>query len=103
MFFILISDGVFFFLPRKHWDVQSVEAAENIAYSNKKLGWHQDLLYFESPPGIQLLHCKEQAEEGGETGFMDAVEAADRFEKLFPEEFALLSKTPVTYNFSNMG
>lgn len=29
----------------------------NIAYSNMALELHQDLPYYESPPGVQLLHC----------------------------------------------
>ncbi len=29
----------------------------NIAYSNAGLDLHMDLAYFESPPGLQLLHC----------------------------------------------
>ena len=29
----------------------------NIAYSGTKLLPHMDLVYYESPPGLQLLHC----------------------------------------------
>ena len=29
----------------------------NIAYSGVKLIPHMDLVYYESPPGLQLLHC----------------------------------------------
>ena len=29
----------------------------NIAYSSTKLGFHMDLMYYESPPGLQFLHC----------------------------------------------
>lgn len=28
----------------------------NVAYSNRGLVYHQDLLYYESPPGVQFLH-----------------------------------------------
>lgn len=85
----------------RHWDVRDVPGAENIAYTAKQLGWHQDLLYFESPPGLQLLHCLEAAEQGGETLFLDGVAAANAFEAEHPEDFALLSKLHITYHYSN--
>lgn len=31
----------------------------NIAYSNAALELHMDLMYYESPPGLQFLHCIE--------------------------------------------
>jgi hypothetical protein len=39
------------------FDVISTENPINIAYSNIALDLHQDLPYYESPPGVQLLHC----------------------------------------------
>ena len=29
----------------------------NLAYSAAPLEFHNDLVYYESPPGIQFLHC----------------------------------------------
>ncbi len=29
----------------------------NIAYSSAPLAFHMDLAYYESPPGLQFLHC----------------------------------------------
>jgi hypothetical protein len=84
-----------------HWDVRDVAGADNVAYTSRQLGWHQDLLYFESPPGLQLLHCREAAVVGGETMFLDAVAAANVFEQEFPEDFALLSKLHITFQYSN--
>jgi hypothetical protein len=37
--------------------VVSTDNPINIAYSNVALDLHQDLPYYESPPGVQLLHC----------------------------------------------
>jgi gamma-butyrobetaine dioxygenase len=84
-----------------HWDVRNVAGADNVAYTAKQLGWHQDLLYFESPPGLQLLHCLEAAANGGETLFLDGVAAANAFEAEHPEDFLLLSKLHITYQYSN--
>jgi hypothetical protein len=39
------------------FDVVSTDNPINIAYSNIALDLHQDLPYYESPPGVQLLHC----------------------------------------------
>jgi len=46
-----------FFLCLQSFDVKSVPSPINIAYSNVALGLHMDLMYYESPPGLQLLHC----------------------------------------------
>ena len=86
------------------WDVKDVAGdAENIAYTSKKLGWHQDLLYLESPPGLQLLHCLEQSQVGGETLFMDGVKASEDFRKAFPKEHKILSTVKLQYYFKGMG
>ena len=39
------------------WDVVAQEGAINIAYTGEPLAAHMDLCYYESPPGLQLLHC----------------------------------------------
>ena len=39
------------------FDVIVEEEPINIAYSGAKLLLHMDLVYYESPPGLQLLHC----------------------------------------------
>ena len=43
--------------PGTIFDVVSTDNPINIAYSNIALDLHQDLPYYESPPGVQLLHC----------------------------------------------
>ena len=39
------------------FDVESCPNPINVAYSDVALGLHTDLAYYESPPGLQLLHC----------------------------------------------
>ena len=34
-----------------------MDMPNDIAYTGEKLSLHMDLLYYESPPGLQLLHC----------------------------------------------
>lgn len=86
-----------------HWDVRAVADAQNVAYSNLVLDWHQDLLYFESPPGLQLLHCLSQADRGGATLFLDGVAAAESFQAAAPAHYAQLSRTKLPYHYTAMG
>ena len=39
------------------FDVKVDKNPINIAYSNQELEFHMDLMYYESPPGLQFLHC----------------------------------------------
>nr|XP_006823837.1 PREDICTED: uncharacterized protein LOC100373291 [Saccoglossus kowalevskii] len=39
------------------FDVVSKPQPINVAYSTAKIPFHMDLVYYESPPGLQLLHC----------------------------------------------
>ena len=39
------------------FDVKAEKNPINIAYSDVALGFHMDLMYYESAPGIQFLHC----------------------------------------------
>ena len=58
------------------WDVKSVPKAKNVAYTNRFLGFHMDLLYMSDPPGLQLLHCLENSCKGGTSLFADGFQAA---------------------------
>lgn len=53
------------------FDVRAKPAAENVAYTSGYLGLHQDLLYLEPPPHIQILHCLENSCAGGDSLFSD--------------------------------
>lgn len=53
------------------FDVKAKPQAENVAYTSGYLGLHQDLLYLDPPPQIQILHCMENSCAGGESLFSD--------------------------------
>lgn len=53
------------------FDVRAKPDAENVAYTSGYLGLHQDLLYLEPPPMIQVLHCMDNSCHGGESLFSD--------------------------------
>ncbi|CAM9985111.1 unnamed protein product [Discosporangium mesarthrocarpum] len=57
-----------------------------------------DLLYYESPPGLQFLNCLEASGMvGGEGTFLDAFKAAKVFKETRPEMFEILSRVPATF------
>jgi alpha-ketoglutarate-dependent taurine dioxygenase len=78
--------------------VQSIPNAHNVAYTSIRLPPHQDLIYYESPPGIQLLHCfQRQNVIGGESIFIDALAAAHAFQEFAPDFFDILTSTTATF------
>lgn len=84
--------GVFF-------DVISLPSPINIAYSDVELGLHMDLMYYESPPGLQLLHCLkfDPEVEGGDSVFLDSFHVAEELRKQFPDDFENLVRIPATF------
>jgi gamma-butyrobetaine dioxygenase len=85
------------------WDVKSIPNSKNIAYTSLELGLHMDLLYFESPPGLQMLHCMENTANGGSSTFLDIYQAVDQLRKESSEHFETLKKVPVTFHYVNDG
>ncbi|KDQ51074.1 hypothetical protein JAAARDRAFT_140934 [Jaapia argillacea MUCL 33604] len=85
------------------FDVQNVKNSINIAYTNLDLGVHMDILYFQSPPRWQILHCLRNRVIGGASYFVDAIHAAHELYRADPEAFALLASTPVAYHYINDG
>ncbi|MDP7703945.1 MULTISPECIES: TauD/TfdA family dioxygenase [unclassified Mycobacterium] len=81
------------------WLVRVEDRPTNIAYTSDVLPFHQDLCAYETPPGLQLLHCVEFAAEvhGGETLFCDGLAAAERVRAEAPEDFATLCSVWATF------
>ncbi|GAX24206.1 gamma-butyrobetaine dioxygenase [Fistulifera solaris] len=78
--------------------VQSIPNAHNIAYTNDALPVHQDLAYYESPPGFQLLHCRTNTvTDGGASLLIDAMAAAETLANLAPDLFTILTRVPATF------
>lgn len=70
----------------------------NIAYTNVELGLHQDLVYYESMPGLQFLHCTAfDGVGGGQSLLMDVFAVAEELRKQNPAAFKALSEIPVTF------
>ena len=73
--------------------------AENIAYTNLGLSLHQDLVYYESPPGLQLLHCLEFGADvrGGEHVLLDGFRVAELLKQQDAASFAALVEIPAKF------
>jgi alpha-ketoglutarate-dependent taurine dioxygenase len=80
-------------------DVFTKADPRNIAYTSEHLRLHQDLSYYESPPGLQLMHCLkfDSTVEGGESMYLDGFAAAKEFRKRHPDEFHSLTTIPATF------
>ena len=87
----------------RSWDVKSTVDAKNIAYTSLFLDLHMDLMYFESPPGIQFLHVIQSSLQGGDSIFTDSFKAVEILRKDHPHDFDILSKVPVTFHYNNNG
>ncbi|EEU43603.1 uncharacterized protein NECHADRAFT_45388, partial [Fusarium vanettenii 77-13-4] len=83
------------------WDVRTVPKAINAAYTSHGLGFHTDLLYFQQPPHIQLLHCVQSASSGGASVFADAYKAAVDLFETDMEAFDTLATVPVNYHYNH--
>jgi alpha-ketoglutarate-dependent taurine dioxygenase len=81
------------------WDVVAQEGAINIAYTGEPLAAHMDLCYYESPPGLQLLHCLafDDGIVGGESTLVDAFAVAEALRRDAPDAFATLARIPATF------
>ncbi|PVD25636.1 hypothetical protein C0Q70_13295 [Pomacea canaliculata] len=83
----------------KTFDVVSTPKPINVAYSSVALDFHMDLIYYESPPGIQFLHCLrfDDCVAGGESRFQDLFHTAERFRRNSSKHFEILTRIPATF------
>ena len=66
---------------------------------NKSIPAHMDVMYFESPPGIQFLHCLrfDACIVGGGNVITDTFYAAEEFRKQYPVDFKILAEVKATF------
>lgn len=85
------------------WDVISKPNAENVAYTNEFLCLHQDLMYYDDIPYVQLLHCMKNDCEGGDSLFSDGLRAAVELKHHKPNDYSFLTKKPIFFQYSKNG
>uniref|UniRef100_A0A3B4ZTT6 Gamma-butyrobetaine dioxygenase-like n=1 Tax=Stegastes partitus TaxID=144197 RepID=A0A3B4ZTT6_9TELE len=79
------------------WQVQDKPMANNVAYTSGKLSQHTDYPALHFAPGVQFLHCINQAVEGGESEVVDGFHAAEQLQREDPEAFSTLSSLHVDF------
>ena len=85
------------------FDVRTSNDPDNLAFSSAGLGLHTDNPYRDPVPGLQLLHCLENSDDGGATLLRDGFHAAETLRSEHPDDFALLSKTLVRFRYREEG
>ncbi|XP_071530345.1 gamma-butyrobetaine dioxygenase-like [Panulirus ornatus] len=66
----------------------------NVAFSNAKLGMHNDLPQYEQMPGIIFIQCvKQHRGTGGESVISDGLFAAESLRRNHPDAFKILTTT----------
>ncbi|CAL8244390.1 unnamed protein product [Lota lota] len=83
------------------WQVQDKAMAVNVAYTSGDLSLHTDYPALHCTPGVQFLHCIEQAQQGGESEVVDGFHMAEVLRREDPQAFQTLSSLRV--DFSDMG
>jgi hypothetical protein len=81
------------------FDVKCTSTPINMAYTSLPLELHQDLIYYESAPGLQILHCLrfDEGVQGGESALLDGFAAAERLRQLDPQSFNALVEIPAYF------
>lgn len=85
------------------WDVKSKPNADNVAYTDKDLGFHMDLLYMREVPTYQFLHCIQNSCTGGESRFADTIRAREIMKADHPDQDRILQNLRIRYQYHNMG
>ena len=71
---------------------------DQLGYTNSSVNLHTDQPFIENPPGMQMLHCVQKAETGGENFIVDAKQAAEYLKSIDLGAFELLTSFPVRFH-----
>ncbi|MFJ6569770.1 TauD/TfdA family dioxygenase [Streptomyces sp. NPDC091292] len=83
------------------FDVRVEPDPNNLAFTGARITPHTDNPYRDPVPTLQLLHCLSNAASGGDSGLVDGFQAAALLRAEDPEAFAVLTRTPVPFRFSD--
>ncbi len=83
------------------FDVVTTVDPRNLAFTSLPLGPHTDNPYREPVPTLQLLHCLVSSTTGGDSIFVDGLEAAAVLSQEDPEAHELLAKLPVSWRYAD--
>jgi gamma-butyrobetaine dioxygenase len=60
-----------------------------------------DLMYYNSPPGLQFLHCMRNTVTGGSSIFVDSFRVATLLRLQSRHDYKSLETTPVSFHYMN--
>ncbi|KAK7078956.1 Gamma-butyrobetaine dioxygenase [Halocaridina rubra] len=81
-----------------HYPIRNKIGANSLAYTDSRLGMHNDLPYYNYVPGIIFLHCITQfTGPGGENDLADGFWVAKYLQQNHPEEYKTLTETGVYF------
>jgi len=83
------------------FDVRVETTPANLAFTGLPIAPHTDNPYRDPVPTVQLLHCLASAVLGGDSGLVDGFKAAARLRAEDPAAFGILTRTPVTFAYSD--
>jgi gamma-butyrobetaine dioxygenase len=81
----------------EYFDVRTHIKPTNLAYTAKALELHTDTPAEDVAPGVQFLHVRANSVEGGANLFLDGAAVANDLRREHPEDFKILSETPIPY------
>ncbi|TRY60029.1 hypothetical protein DNTS_010079 [Danionella cerebrum] len=81
------------------WSFTSDFSRGDTAYTKLALDRHTDTSYFQEPCGMQVFHCLRHEGTGGRTLLVDGFFAADSLLHQSPENFGVLSQTPIKHEY----
>ena len=85
------------------FEVESTPEAANVANTSVSLAPHMDLCYYESPPGLQLLHAITTEATGGISAFVDGYRVLSDLEHAVPGATEILQAVPLTFHYRRDG
>ena len=83
------------------FDVRVEATPANLALTGLPIAPHTDNPYRDPVPTVQLLHCLAAAVQGGDSGLVDGFMAAALLRAQNPAAFEILTRTPVTFAYSD--
>ena len=85
------------------FNVRPVTSPSNLAYSERGLGVHTDNPYREPVPGLQILHCLQADEGGGDSLFVDGFAVAAELRSKDSPAFDTLARVMAPFAFRDDG
>ncbi len=83
------------------FDVRVEANPTNLAFTGRAIAPHTDNPYRDPVPTLQLLHCLNNAVDGGASGLLDGFHAASLLRTRDPEAFRVLATTIVPFAWSD--